>query len=89
MEHPAVHDLKIWPGHFEAILLGRKTFEVRRDDRDFQVGDLLLLREWLPGTDIRENPAAGYTGRSITRRISHLDVLDGIGVRGFVAMGVV
>lgn len=89
MDHPGVHDLKIWPRHFEALLSGQKTFEVRRDDRDFQVGDILLLREWIPGTDASLNPIAGYTGRSTTRRVSFLQILDGIGVRGFVAMGVV
>jgi hypothetical protein len=28
------------------LVAGRKTFELRRDDRDFQSGDTLLLVEW-------------------------------------------
>ena len=33
------HDLKTWPEFFDAILDGRKTFEVRDTrDRDFAVG---------------------------------------------------
>lgn len=42
------HHLKIWPDHFEAVRSGLKTFEVRKDDRDFQVGDLLHLNEYDP-----------------------------------------
>ena len=44
-----VHELKIWPEFFEPVASGVKTFEVRRDDRGFAVGDRLRLREWEPG----------------------------------------
>lgn len=56
------HELKCWPGPFEGVATGRKTFEVRRDDRGFDVGDELWLRCWDPVT--RE-----YTGREVTRRV--------------------
>jgi hypothetical protein len=42
------HELKTWPEPFRAIALGRKHHEVRRADRDFQVGDALLLKEYDP-----------------------------------------
>ena len=40
------HELKIYPKYFKAILDGKKTFEIRKDDRDFQVRDSIVLKEW-------------------------------------------
>lgn len=44
------HDLKTWPEYFDAVSEGRKRFEVRRNDRDFRVGDVLVLRRWCPAS---------------------------------------
>lgn len=40
-----IHRLKTDPIVFDAVARGLKTFELRKDDRDFQVGDTLLLME--------------------------------------------
>jgi hypothetical protein len=40
------HHLKTWQVPFDALWDGSKTFEVRRNDRDFKVGDTLTLQEW-------------------------------------------
>lgn len=40
-----VHQLKIEKKYYEKIILGEKTFEVRKNDRDFQAGDYLGLNE--------------------------------------------
>lgn len=45
------HVLKCWPSAYAAVADGRKRFEYRRNDRDFAVGDLLLLMEWDPSID--------------------------------------
>lgn len=45
------HELKCWSESFEAIGQHVKTFDVRRADRDFQTGDTLLLREFVPCKD--------------------------------------
>jgi hypothetical protein len=52
------HHLKCWVSYFGAVLDGSKPFEVRRDDRGFEVGDELLLREYHRVTDT-------YTGREL------------------------
>lgn len=36
-----LHELKIKRECFDAILDGKKTFELRKNDRDYQVGDLI------------------------------------------------
>lgn len=43
---PYVHDLKCDTAPFALMKRGRKPMELRRDDRDYQPGDYLLLREW-------------------------------------------
>lgn len=52
----AVHELKIWCEFFEAVIKGFKTFEIRKNDRNFKVGDILLLMEYDHKND-------KYTGR--------------------------
>lgn len=42
------HELKIWPEFFKAVVDGRKRHELRKWDRPFCVGDLILLKEWDP-----------------------------------------
>ena len=61
--HPQTHDLKIAPEYFAAVSDGRKKFELRKNDRGFETGDLLVLREWTGG---------GYTGRSVRCRVDHI-----------------
>ncbi len=40
------HELKINPQYFNQVRIGAKKAEFRRADRDFQVGDILVLREF-------------------------------------------
>lgn len=56
-------DKKILPGYYKAVYTGKKTFELRKDDADYQVGDTLVLREWT-GTK--------YTGHSCECRITYI-----------------
>lgn len=42
------HNLKCWPEFFDAIKRGDKTFELRRNDRGYQRGDVLVLRKFSP-----------------------------------------
>jgi len=59
------HELKCWPESFNAIASGRKRFEARIDDRGYQVGDVLQLREWDPSTH-------DYTGRALAATVTYL-----------------
>lgn len=60
-----IHSLKQHPQHFEKVLAGEKTFEVRENDRGYVVGDLLALNEWDP--EKKE-----YTGRSCLVYVDYL-----------------
>ena len=60
-----IHELKCWPEGFQALIDGRKPFEVRKDDRGFQVGDTLHLREYQPVSDT-------YTGRETDVRVTYI-----------------
>lgn len=43
-----LHELKTSRQPFQAMVDGRKTHELRQDDRGYAVGDLLILREYDP-----------------------------------------
>jgi hypothetical protein len=40
------HRLKTWSKYFWEVVEGNKTFELRKNDRDFKVGDNLLLEDY-------------------------------------------
>lgn len=42
------HELKTWPEFWDAVSSGEKKFEVRKNDRGFQKGDLLILMKYDP-----------------------------------------
>jgi Domain of unknown function (DUF3850) len=75
-----VHELKTLKPYFQDIYSGVKQFEVRLNDRNFQVNDLLGLEEFDGATQT-------YTGRYIIRRITYI-LSDPMFVKdGFVIMG--
>ena len=53
-----VHEMKILPQYYEDVSSGIKTFELRKDDRNVQAGDILLLKEWR-GPQREENTRRG------------------------------
>lgn len=51
-----IHHLKEAPEYFKDVVSGAKPFEIRLNDRDFKVGDILVLEEF----DYKD-----YTGKYI------------------------
>lgn len=54
------HDLKTWPVYFRAAKSGEKPFDVRRNDRNFRVGDFVTLREYDPATETLTDDTATF-----------------------------
>lgn len=61
----AVHELKTHPEPFQAVVHGLKPWEIRFNDRNFQVGDTVVLREFAPYSQV-------YTGSHITKRVGYM-----------------
>ncbi len=53
---------KILPKYFRAVRAREKNFEIRLDEDDIQVGDLLILEEW----------DGFYTGQSVRRYVKYV-----------------
>ena len=72
------HQLKTWPSYFQAVWTGEKTFEIRYDDRGYQRGDTVVLREWDRDwpceceSNRHDGPCAKYTGREIRARVGYV-----------------
>jgi len=77
-----VHHLKCWPEPFQATLDGRKPCEWRKDDRGFEVGDTVHLREWNPDT-------GQYTGRELWADVTDIQRGPAWGIpEGYVMMSI-
>jgi hypothetical protein len=77
LEGRKAHVLKTRTEYFNAIIDGRKTFEIRNNDRDFKPGDAIRLKE----IDANEDA----TGRSCWRVISYISEYEQ--QAGFVVLG--
>lgn len=65
------HELKIKSEYYLAVRNNKKTFEIRKNDRNFKVNDYLVLKE------IDKN--GDYTGFSVTKTITYiLSNVDGL-----------
>jgi hypothetical protein len=70
-----VHFLKCWPESFEPLVAGFKKLEFRRDDRGYQVGDVLDLREYVPESGEPGKPgwkSSRFTGRRVLRGVTYV-----------------
>lgn len=63
---PKIHIVKSWPVNYEAVEKGRKKAEIRLLDRDYSVGDYIVLRKFDPASNL-------YSGDWIGCLITHID----------------
>ena len=75
------HELKLLPQYYEEVLNGNKTFELRKDDRDYKINDVLRLKEW---------NETYYTGRTFICAVKYIlrDCPDYGLKKGFVILGI-
>lgn len=73
-----VHNLKTFPKFFKAMVSGAKTFEVRFNDRDFKVNDIVILWAW---------DGSRYTSEGKAYRVTYIldQSFPGV-VTGFVVL---
>lgn len=74
------HYLKTVNPFFMDVYHGVKTFEVRKNDRNYQVGDVLHLQEFIPPET--------YTGREIDAEVVYLLDNPSYCKEGHVVMGI-
>lgn len=75
------HNLKTWPEYYQAVCKGEKTFEIRKNDRDFKVGDTLILKEYNPEKQC-------YTGDNIRVEVTYILDKKPFVPDGYVCMGI-
>ena len=60
-----IHIIKILEPFFDAVTSGEKTFEIRKNDRDYQVGDTVEMLEKPVSND-------NLTGRKVIAEITYI-----------------
>lgn len=63
------HNLKILPKYFDSVAKGRKTFEIRKDDRGFKRGHTVTLQEYDP-------EHKSYSGREYNATIGYVTAYE-------------
>lgn len=79
MKISKTHELKILPEYYNAVVSGDKTFEIRENDRNYTVGDMLLLKEY-------NSESKKYTGQKIRKEICYMT--DYAQRNGYVVLGI-
>jgi hypothetical protein len=69
-----LHELKIWPQYYQEASTGVKRFDIRPSDRNFQIGDTIKYREFVPDSANIEHPRGTYSGREFEAVVDY--VLD-------------
>jgi ASC-1-like (ASCH) protein len=62
------HEVKCWVPMFERVKDGSKTFDVRNNDRDYQAGDIIVLKAFDPKKEVDTDKIDGYEQMSHYKR---------------------
>ena len=76
-----VHRLKIVEPYFGDVYIGNKTFEVRKNDRDYKVNDILILKDYIPANN-------SFTGDYIVAHVIYILNDSNYCKDGYVIMGI-
>ena len=78
-----IHDLKLNNKYYRDVAIGVKNFEIRYNDRDYQVGDMLKLQEW---------DGEKFTGKYCYRMVTYIlpceEFDDWKNLKGYVVMSI-
>lgn len=66
------HIIKSRGANYSAIAFAGARSTNRINDRDYQIGDQLIIMEYEPGTENFCTPDPAYTGRILCARINHI-----------------
>jgi hypothetical protein len=66
------HFLKCWPEFFQSVKIGDKMADLRKDDRNYQIGDTLFLREYDPKRDMFTGHTCFVTITAVLRNFGGL-----------------
>lgn len=78
------HDLKVHPEYFKLLSSGVKNFEIRKeDDRNFNEGDILFLREF----SIDQWKVGTYSGKYLIRQVMYVTRDTEFVKEGYCIMG--
>lgn len=86
------HELKLSTKYFKDVKEKIKTFELRKNDRNFQVGDTLILKEYYQGDTDYENgiyTPPHYTNNQVVRKVTYMLEGGNYGLeKGYVILGI-
>ena len=71
-----IHAIKTRPPYFDDVISGKKQFEIRLNDREYQEGDYLALNEWEQTSSV----GGRYTGRSCLVYVDYILYGAGLGI---------
>jgi len=76
------HALKTWPEFFEQVVRGLKSFELRKNDRDYKLGDDILLQEY-------DQKVGKFTGNEWKGEITYVFDNESFGLKkGYILLGI-